>query len=123
MGRPLYIKKRGNVLKEGELFLKKYAGLMFILVFISLVGCSSSSGSADDQIPTSGKIIVHQDKYQDEYEMRTGKYESNGETVNIRSMEDNSVQELSKTFNTLGIEISGRFLSLQQIPCPPKDWG
>lgn len=70
-----------------------------ILVFICcaiLLGRSTSI----DQVPASGKIIVGED----EYEMRTRAYSSDGKKVKIHSVEPTSVQEAVKDFETLTME-------------------
>ncbi|MEF2292364.1 MULTISPECIES: hypothetical protein [Virgibacillus] len=78
--------------------MKKYANLILILISFMLFGCNTSNSEEAEQVPTSGEIIVHSNKY----EMIPGNYVSKGEPE-IHSVDTPSVLELSKEFETLTV--------------------
>lgn len=63
-----------------------------------LFGCNTSNSEEAEQVPTSGEIIVHSDKY----EMIPGDYVSKGEPE-IQSVDTPSVLEFSEEFETLTV--------------------
>ena len=88
-----------SILDEG-IYIRKCVIAMGILLLTMLNGCAIPNLSKENQIPTSGKINVQQN----EYEMITGKYASDGDKVTIRSLDNHSVIELAKNFETLTLE-------------------
>lgn len=80
--------------------MKKYFVIVIILMCVTLFGCSIPNFSKEKQIPTSGTIIVQQT----EYEMIPGNYKWSGKKTKINSMDDLSVSELAKRFDTLKLD-------------------
>ncbi|WP_066196164.1 hypothetical protein [Gracilibacillus timonensis] len=68
----------------------------FVISVLSVIGCTTLLGctSESDQIPVSGKIIVEQE----EYEMITANYSSDGEEVDLYSVGEKSAQEVADDF-------------------------
>ena len=88
-----------SILDEG-IYIRKCVIVMDILLLTALIGCAIPNLSKENQIPISAKINVQQT----EYEMITGKYVWDGKKANIRSLNNDSVIELAKDFETLTVE-------------------
>ncbi len=74
--------------------------LLLLSLVLILTGCSITNNSIEEQIPTSGSIVVGKT----EYEMMPGKYTYRGETMKISTLEDKSVYEIAEGFDTLNVE-------------------
>jgi Prokaryotic membrane lipoprotein lipid attachment site len=78
--------------------LKKY--ILLIVIALLLSGCSIPNTVKEDQIPTSGKIVVGKK----EYGMITGEYSYQGKGMKMKKINKKSARDFAKDFDNLSVK-------------------